>query len=210
MRRAEREVILADPGFGKHFTDHMASIEWTVDGGWHDASIHPYGPLSLDPSASVLHYAQEIFEGLKAYRHADGSVWTFRPDANARRFQRSARRLALPELPVEAFVESIRQLVPDRRRLGAVGARDQPVPAAVHDRDRVLPRGPRGPGRGLPLHREPGRGVLHLGSEARVDLAVDELRARRQGRHRCGEDRRQLRRVAAARSRRPTSTAASR
>ncbi|WP_267423702.1 MULTISPECIES: branched-chain amino acid aminotransferase [unclassified Curtobacterium] len=108
---AEREVILADPGFGKHFTDHMATIEWTVDDGWHDASIHPYGPLSLDPSASVLHYAQEIFEGLKAYRHADGSVWTFRPDANARRFQRSARRLALPELPVEAFVESIRQLV---------------------------------------------------------------------------------------------------
>ncbi|KQS06543.1 branched-chain amino acid aminotransferase [Curtobacterium sp. MCLR17_007] len=108
---AEREVILADPGFGKHFTDHMASVSWTVDGGWHDASIHPYGPLSLDPSASVLHYAQEIFEGLKAYRHADGSVWTFRPDANARRFQRSARRLALPELPVEVFVESIRQLV---------------------------------------------------------------------------------------------------
>ncbi|OII38421.1 branched chain amino acid aminotransferase [Curtobacterium sp. MMLR14_010] len=108
---AEREVILADPGFGKHFTDHMATIEWTVDDGWHDASIHPYGPLSLDPSASVLHYAQEIFEGLKAYRHADGSVWTFRPEANARRFQRSARRLALPELPVEAFVESIRQLV---------------------------------------------------------------------------------------------------
>ncbi|WIE70869.1 branched-chain amino acid aminotransferase [Curtobacterium sp. MCJR17_020] len=108
---AEREEILADPGFGKHFTDHMATVEWTLDGGWHGASVHPYGPLSLDPSASVLHYAQEIFEGLKAYRHADGSVWSFRPDANARRFQRSARRLALPELPVEAFVESIRQLV---------------------------------------------------------------------------------------------------
>ncbi len=108
---AEREAILADPGFGKHFTDHMATVRWTLDDGWRDASIHPYGPLSLDPSASVLHYAQEIFEGLKAYRHADGSVWTFRPDANARRFQRSARRLALPELPVEAFVESIRQLV---------------------------------------------------------------------------------------------------
>ncbi|MCS6572947.1 branched-chain amino acid aminotransferase [Curtobacterium flaccumfaciens pv. flaccumfaciens] len=108
---AEREQILADPGFGRHFTDHMATVEWTLDDGWHSASIHPYGPLSLDPSASVLHYAQEIFEGLKAYRHADGSVWSFRPDANAKRFQRSARRLALPELPVEAFVESIRQLV---------------------------------------------------------------------------------------------------
>ncbi|WP_182047730.1 branched-chain amino acid aminotransferase [Curtobacterium sp. ME26] len=108
---AEREEILAGPGFGKHFTDHMATVEWTLDGGWHDAAVHAYGPLSLDPSASVFHYAQEIFEGLKAYRHADGSVWSFRPDANARRFQRSARRLALPELPVEVFVESIRQLV---------------------------------------------------------------------------------------------------
>ncbi len=108
---AEREEILADPGFGKYFTDHMATVEWSLDGGWHSASIHPYGPLTLDPSASVFHYAQEIFEGMKAYRHADGSVWSFRPDANARRFQRSARRLALPELPVEVFVESVRQLV---------------------------------------------------------------------------------------------------
>jgi len=108
---AEREEILADPGFGKHFTDHMVSVQWSLADGWHDASVHPYGPLTLDPSASVLHYAQEIFEGLKAYRHQDGSVWSFRPDANARRFQRSARRLALPELPVEAFVESIRRLV---------------------------------------------------------------------------------------------------
>lgn len=70
---AEREEILADPGFGKHFTDHMASVSWTIDHGWHGASVHAYGPLSLDPSASVLHYAQEIFEGMKAYRHADGS-----------------------------------------------------------------------------------------------------------------------------------------
>jgi len=108
---AEREEILADPGFGKHFTDHMATVQWTLEDGWHDASIHPYGPLSLDPSASVLHYAQEIFEGMKAYRHADGSVWSFRPEANAHRFARSARRLALPELPVETFVESIRRLV---------------------------------------------------------------------------------------------------
>ena len=71
----------------------------------------PYGPLLLDPAASVLHYAQEIFEGLKAYRHADGSIWTFRPEANAERLQRSARRLALPELSTEDFVESLKQLV---------------------------------------------------------------------------------------------------
>ncbi len=108
---AEREVILADPGFGKHFTDHMVQIDWTVAEGWHDAQVIPYGPLLLDPSAAVLHYAQEIFEGLKAYRHADGSIWTFRPEKNAERLQRSARRLALPELAVEDFVESLKQLI---------------------------------------------------------------------------------------------------
>ncbi|MFT2710504.1 branched-chain amino acid aminotransferase [Clavibacter sp. Sh2126] len=108
---AEREAILADPGFGKHFTDHMVQIDWTLDGGWHDARVVPYGPLQLDPAASVLHYGQEIFEGMKAYAHADGSVWTFRPERNAARLQRSARRLALPELSTEDFVESVRQLV---------------------------------------------------------------------------------------------------
>ena len=108
---AEREAILADPGFGKHFTDHMVSIEWTLTGGWHDAQVLPYGPISLDPAASVLHYAQEIFEGLKAYRHEDGSIHTFRPEANAARLQRSARRLALPELSTEDFIESLKQLV---------------------------------------------------------------------------------------------------
>lgn len=111
VAEAEREVILANPGFGKHFTDHMVVIDWTLEEGWHDARVQPYGPLQLDPAASVLHYAQEIFEGLKAYRHADGSVWTFRPEKNAERFQRSAHRLALPELSVEDFLESLKQLV---------------------------------------------------------------------------------------------------
>ncbi|KAF1708791.1 branched chain amino acid aminotransferase [Pseudoxanthomonas kalamensis DSM 18571] len=108
---AERAAVLANPGFGKHFTDHMVAIDWSKDGGWHDARVMPYGPLSLDPAASVLHYGQEIFEGIKAYRHADDSIWTFRPQANGERLQRSARRLALPELPVDEFVESLRQLV---------------------------------------------------------------------------------------------------
>lgn len=107
----EREAILADPGFGQHFTDHMVSIEWTVDQGWHDAQVRAYGPISLDPSAAVLHYAQEIFEGLKAYRHEDGSIWTFRPEANGARLQRSARRLALPELSIEDFMASLRHLI---------------------------------------------------------------------------------------------------
>ncbi len=107
----QREAVLSDPGFGKTFTDHMALATWTVGEGWHDAKVTAYGPLSLYPSAAVLHYAQEIFEGMKAYRHADGSVWTFRPEVNAARFARSARRLALPELPVTDFIESIRVLV---------------------------------------------------------------------------------------------------
>ena len=108
---AEREAVLAEPGFGTTFTDHMALATWTLGEGWHDAKVTAYGPLSLMPSAAVLHYAQEIFEGLKAYRHADGSIWTFRPEANAARFARSARRLALPELPEADFVGSLKALV---------------------------------------------------------------------------------------------------
>jgi branched-chain amino acid aminotransferase len=103
--------ILANPGFGKYFTDHMVTASWTSEKGWHDGQIEPYGPITLDPAAAVLHYAQEIFEGLKAYRHPDGSVWAFRPEANAARFNRSARRLALPEFPVEDFLTSIELLV---------------------------------------------------------------------------------------------------
>ena len=106
-----RNEILAAPGFGKHFSDHMLSITWTAEDGWHDPRVEPYGPIPMDPATSVLHYAQEIFEGLKAYRHADGSVWTFRPEANAERFQRSARRLALPELPTDEFVAALEVLV---------------------------------------------------------------------------------------------------
>ena len=107
----EREEILADPGFGKHFTDHMVTIDWSIEAGWHDARVTPYGPLLLDPASSVLHYGQEIFEGLKAYRHADNSIWTFRPEKNAERLQRSAQRLALPELSTPDFVESVRQMI---------------------------------------------------------------------------------------------------
>jgi len=108
---ARRAEILADPGFGRHFTDHMVTAVWTTDGGWGQARLEPYGPITLDPAAAVLHYAQEVFEGLKAYRHADGSVWAFRPEVNGERFARSARRLALPELAVEDFLGSIEMLV---------------------------------------------------------------------------------------------------
>ena len=103
--------ILADPGFGTHFTDHMFTVEWTPAQGWHAARIEPYGPLTLDPATAVLHYAQETFEGMKAYRHPDGSVWSFRPDQNGARMARSSQRLAFPELPVEDFVAAVDALV---------------------------------------------------------------------------------------------------
>ena len=108
---AVRDGLIADPGFGKIFSDHMVTIEWTEGQGWHSATLGPRQPIALDPAAAVLHYAQEIFEGLKAYRLADGSMALFRPDANARRFNASARRLAMPELPEDLFIEAIRQLV---------------------------------------------------------------------------------------------------
>ena len=107
----ERDAILANPVFGTVFSDHMVDICWSEKGGWHRPRVQPYGPIPLDPAASVLHYGQEIFEGMKAYRHEDGSIWTFRPDQNALRLQRSARRIALPELPVEHFLQALKELI---------------------------------------------------------------------------------------------------
>ncbi|MFC7344131.1 branched-chain amino acid aminotransferase [Saccharopolyspora griseoalba] len=107
-RRAE---VLEDPGFGRFFTDHMVTIRYEEGRGWHDAKLEPYHSFEFDPATSVLHYAQAIFEGLKAYQQPDGSIAAFRPEANARRFQDSARRIAMAELPEELFVESLRELV---------------------------------------------------------------------------------------------------
>ncbi len=106
-----RAAVLANPGFGSHFTDHMIVIDWSEGRGWHDAVIAPRGPIALDPAAAVLHYAQEIFEGLKAYRQADGGIALFRPEANAARFNASATRLAMPRLPEDIFVEAVKQIV---------------------------------------------------------------------------------------------------
>ena len=108
---AQLAEILANPGFGTHFADHMLTVEWTPEKGWYDARITPYGPITLDPAAAVLHYAQETFEGMKAYRHEDGSVWTFRPEENAKRMARSSQRLAFPELSVEDFLAAVDALV---------------------------------------------------------------------------------------------------
>ncbi|HEX6489032.1 MAG TPA: branched-chain amino acid aminotransferase [Candidatus Dormibacteraeota bacterium] len=107
----ERRRLLENPGFGRVFTDHMVSIDWNRDDGWHNFQIEPYAPLQLDPATIALHYSQAVFEGLKAYPQPDGSVAVFRPDQNARRFHASARRLALPELPEAVFLESIRRLI---------------------------------------------------------------------------------------------------
>ncbi|HEX2885358.1 branched-chain amino acid aminotransferase [Vineibacter terrae] len=106
-----RTAILRDPGFGRVFTDHMVTIRYTEGKGWHDAVIGPRGPIAMDPAAAVLHYSQEIFEGLKAYRTADGGAVMFRPGENARRFQKSAERLAMPSLPEDLFVAALEHLV---------------------------------------------------------------------------------------------------
>ena len=98
-------------GFGKHFTDRMLLVEWKAGLGWCDARIKPYEPFVLDPACLVFHYAQEIFEGLKAYKWADGRIALFRPEMNARRFNQSAERICMPEVPEELFLKGIEQLV---------------------------------------------------------------------------------------------------
>ncbi len=108
---SEREALLQNPGFGRVYTDHMATIRYSEARGWHDGKIGPRSAFNLDPSTLVLHYAQEIFEGMKAYRWPAGGATLFRPDANARRFHNSAVRLAMAPLPEELFLESVRALV---------------------------------------------------------------------------------------------------
>jgi branched-chain amino acid aminotransferase len=108
---ADRAEKVANPGFGKYYTDHMVICEWNEATGWDEPELIPYGPLSLDPATAVFHYGQEIFEGMKAYRQPDGGISLFRPDANANRFARSANRLALPEMPIELFIETVEELV---------------------------------------------------------------------------------------------------
>ncbi|AQX30785.1 branched-chain amino acid aminotransferase [Bartonella schoenbuchensis] len=111
LSNEKREEILKNPGFGQFFTDHMGIIQWNEEKGWHNATISQYKSLEINPASTVLHYAQAIFEGLKAYRAKDGRILLFRPDANAQRFAESAKRLAMPELPKDIFLDAINQLV---------------------------------------------------------------------------------------------------
>ncbi len=104
---AQYAAVMEDLSFGHSFTDHMAHMTWTPDQGWHDRGVIPFEDLHLSPAAAVLHYSQSVFEGIKAYRHADGSVWTFRPGYNAARINHSAWRLAMPSIDREDFIASI-------------------------------------------------------------------------------------------------------
>jgi branched-chain amino acid aminotransferase len=107
----DRTAKLVDPGFGRVFTDHMAIIRYNQAQGWHGARVESRANFPLDPATAVLHYAQEIFEGLKAYKREDGGVNLFRPDANAKRFANSAERMAMAQVPEPLFIEAIEQLV---------------------------------------------------------------------------------------------------
>ena len=107
----KRAALVAEGGFGKYYTDHMVVCEWDEKTGWGEPELKPYGPITLDPATAVFHYGQEIFEGMKAYRQKDGGVALFRPNANAGRFNRSAKRLALPEMPEDLFIETVETLV---------------------------------------------------------------------------------------------------
>ena len=108
---SERTRLLENPQFGRVFSDHMVTIRYSEGQGWHDAKVDARGPIPMDPASAVLHYAQEIFEGMKAYKTGDGGVCLFRPLENARRFQRSAERMAMPILPEEIFLAAVTQLV---------------------------------------------------------------------------------------------------
>jgi len=106
-----RASMLENPGFGRVFTDHMVTARWSADSGWHHTHVAARTPFSIDPAAAVLHYAQEIFEGLKAYRTETGEIVLFRPEQNAQRFARSAERLAMPVVPEDIFLGALEALI---------------------------------------------------------------------------------------------------
>ena len=206
-----RGDILADPGFGRYHTDHMVSIDYDEGVGWHNAAVLPYGPIELDPSAIVLHYAQEVFEGLKAYR------WAGRFDrvVPARGQRGPAAFVGAPDRhPRTARAVVHRVAAPTHRRRRCLGAprrrRGVAVPAAVHLRHRA--RAGCAPGQPVPLpgDRLAGRRVLQGRHQAGQRVAVHRIRAGQPRRHRRGQVRRQLRRLPAGAGRGRRATAATR
>ena len=179
--------------FGKTFTDHMFIMDYTAGQGWHDGRIVPYGPLALEPSAMVLHYAQEVFEGLKAYRGPDGGVQLFRPMENVRRINSSCERMCIPPLPEEDALAAIEQLV----RLEAGWVPSKPG-TSLYIRPFIiatLPGRARRPRLPVLHHHLPGGRILRRGNQPGEDLCGERGRPRRQGRHRLHQVRRQLRRL---------------
>ena len=192
---AERRDILAAPGFGRHFTDHMVSIDYTAGKGWHDAQVLPYGNIELDPAAMVLHYGQAIFEGLKAYRQPGGEISSFRVEANAERF----RGICAPSGHAGAPVADVHRFHhrTDRRRsrLGSRSRwRGRALPPSVHVLHRSRTRCPSRRRVPLPADRLACRCVLPARRQAGQCVAVHRIRSRGPRRYRRGQVRRQLRR----------------
>ena len=181
--------------FGKTFTDHMFIMDYTAGQGWHDGRIVPYGPLALEPSAMVLHYAQEVFEGLKAYRSPDGGVQLFRPMENVRRINSSCERMCIPPLPEEDALAAIEQLV----RLEADWVPSKPG-TSLYIRPFIIATTP-----SLGVHAAhdylfciitcPVGAYYAEGINPGEDLCGERGRPRRQGWHRLHQVRRQLRRL---------------
>ena len=193
---AERDAILADPGFGRFVTDHMVRADWTAAGGWGEPELVDYGNLDLDPSSMFIHYGQSIFEGLKAYRSGDGSLITFRPEANAVRFRRSAARLEMAELPEEIFLGAVEALV---HADGDWVARDPEKSLYLRPFEFATEVGlGRPPGQLLhvPAHGLASRCLLPARREAGQRLAVQGVRPGGAGGHRRGQVLGQLRGLA--------------
>ncbi len=183
----------ADLGFGQIFTDHMFLADFQEEKGWYDPRVEPYGPLSLDPATAVLHYAQAIFDGLKAFRGVDGKIRLFRPQKHVERMNSSARRLCIPPLDADMALQSHRAPRGHRSRLGAEHGGHLALHPAHHHRERGVPRGAAGQVVHLLRHPLPGGRLLSGGHGAGEDPGGGQVRAR--GRRRAGrsQDLRQLR-----------------
>ena len=191
-------------GFGSVFTDHMFLMDYSAGKGWHDARIVPYGPISLSPAASVLHYGTEVFEGLKAYRRPDGGVQLFRPWENVARLNRSCERLGLPQLDPDDALQAIKEIV---QRRSATGCRTTPARRSTSARS-CIPPTRRWPctvcmRRSFVIILSPVRQLLLRRAQARAHHGRDRGCARGARRHGRGQVRRQLRRGQPRRRRAP-------